>query len=108
MQQSSRRAPTWIGARLGLVLLCVAGLVTIAVPAQAVTSLTAFTLESETGDPIGGQSFTFTSSNATITATREDTAPPMTTNDRAHSLSPPPAAPPRGALATGSTHNTAE
>src|SRR3954452_9887434 len=109
MQQSSRRAPTWIGARLGLVLLCVAGLVTIAVPAQAVTSLTAFTLESETGDPIGGgQSFTFTSSNATITATGDDTALTMTTDDGTHSFSADLAAPTGGALTTGTTYSTAK
>src|SRR4051812_50200764 len=93
MQQSSRRAPTWIGARLGLVLLCVAGLVTIAVPAQAVTSLTAFTLESETGDPIGGERFTLPSPPTPTPPTAGGTPPTQPTKTRGPNHSPPPAPP---------------
>jgi hypothetical protein len=94
MQRSSRLAPARIGVCLGVVVLVVGGLIGVAAPAQAVTSLTAFTLDSEPGDIIGGgQTFTFTSTNATITATGDDTALTMTVSDGTHSFSADLAAP---------------
>jgi hypothetical protein len=50
----------------------IAGLIGVAAPAQAVVSLTAFTLDGEQGDSIGaGQSLVF--KNVAVTATGDDT-----------------------------------
>src|SRR5262245_53565392 len=108
MQQSFRLAPARIGARLGLIVLVVVGLIGVAVPAQAgVVSLTAFTVDSQAGDVIGGgQSFTFTSSNATITATGDDTALTMTTDEGTDHFSADLAAPTGGTLTVGTTYTT--
>ena len=107
MQRSSRLAPVRIGIRLGLVVFVVAGLIGVAAPAQAVTSLTAFTLDSEPGDIIGGgQTFTFTSTNATITATGDDTALTMTVSDGTHSFSADLAAPTGTTFTPGTTYPT--
>jgi len=107
MQHFSRSASARIGARLGLVVLVVAGLIGVAAPAQAVTSLTAFTLDSEPSDAIGGgQTFTFTSTNATITATGDDTALTMTVSDGTHDFSADLAAPTGGTLTAGTTYPT--
>jgi hypothetical protein len=107
MQHLSRLARAHIGVRLGLVVLVVAGLIGVAAPAQAGTSLTAFTLDSEPGDAIGGgQTFTFTSTNATISATGDDTALTMTVSDGTHDFSADLAAPTGGTLTTGTTYPT--
>ena len=107
MQHLSRLAPVRFGVRLGLVVLVVAGLIGVAAPAQAVTSLTAFTLDSEPGDVIGGgQTFTFTATNATITATGDDTALTMTVSDGTHNFSADLAAPTGATLTTGTTYAT--
>jgi hypothetical protein len=108
MCQSSPRALARIGARLGLAVLVVAGLIGVAVPAQAGVSLTAFTVDSEAGDVIGGgQSFTFTSNDATITATGDNTALTMTVDDGGtHAFSADLVAPTGGALTTGMTYTT--
>src|SRR5262245_17688768 len=108
MLQSSPLALARIGARLGLIVLVVAGLIGVAVPAHAVVSLTAFTVDSEAGDVVGGgQSFTFTSNNATITGTGDDTALTMTVDDGGtHSFSADLAAPTGGTLTAGTTYAT--
>jgi hypothetical protein len=80
--QSSRLAPARVGAWLAVAVLVVAALAGVAAPARAASGLTAFTVDSEAGDSIGaGQSVTFTSSNATITATGDDTALTMNVTD---------------------------
>ena len=107
MQPSSRLAPAPIVARLGLIVLVVAGLIGVAAPAQAVVSLTAFTIDSEPGDAIGaGQSFTFVPPADTVTATGDDTALTMTATDGTDDFSANLAAPTGGALITGTTYPT--
>jgi hypothetical protein len=72
-----------------------------------VTGITAFTVDSEAGDFIGaGRSFTFTSSNATITATGDDTALTMTVNDGTDHFAADVAAPTGGTLTAGTTYTT--
>jgi hypothetical protein len=104
MRQSFHFAP----ARLGLVVLFVAGLIGVAAPARAgAVGFTAFTLDSEVGDFIGdGQSYTFTSGNATIGATGDDTALTVTASDATHTFSADLAAPTGGALTEGMTYTT--
>jgi hypothetical protein len=108
MQEWSRLAPRRFGARLGLVVLVVAGLIGVGAPAQAAgPPFTAFTLDSETGDSIGaGHSFTFTDSNATITASGDDTALTMTVTDGTDSFSADLAAPTGSTLTAGNTYAT--
>src|SRR3954465_10089720 len=103
MQQSFR----FTFARLGLAVLFVVGLIGVARPAQAVVGFTAFTLDSEAGDFIGGgESFTFTSGNATIGATGDDTALTMTVSDGTHNFSADLLAPTGSTLTDGTTYTT--
>jgi hypothetical protein len=107
VQPSYPLTPARIAARLGLIVLVVAGLIGVAAPAQAVVSLTAFTLDSEPGDTIGaGQSLTFASLSATVTATGDDAALTMTATDGTHNFSADLAAPTGGTLAQGTTYPT--
>ena len=88
MQASSRLAPVRMAVRTGLAVLVIAGLIGVAAPAQAVVSLTAFTLDSEQGDSIGaGQSLVF--KNAAVTATGDDTALTVTADDGGRTTSWP-------------------
>lgn len=106
MLQSSRLAPLRVVVRLALGVLIIATLIGVAAPAQA-TGITAFTVDSEVGDAIGaGQSFTFTSSNATITATGDDTSLTMTVDDGTDHFAADLAAPTGGTLTTGTTYTT--
>jgi len=103
MQQSFR----FTFARLGLAVLFVVGLIGVARPAQAVVGFTALTLDSEAGDFIGGgESFTFTSGNATIGATGDDTALTMTVSDGTHNFSADLLAPTGSTLTDGTTYTT--
>src|ERR1051326_8679856 len=107
MPQSFRLAPVRAVAHLGFGILVVAGLLAVAGPAQALTGITAFTVDSEAGDSIGaGQSFTFTSTNATITATGDDTALTMTVTDGTDHFEADLAAPTGGSLTAGTTYST--
>ena len=79
MPQSSRSKPVRTASRLGLAVVVVAGFIGIALPAQAVVSTTAFTVDSQPGDSIGqGQTITMTSGDATISATGDATGIDMT------------------------------
>src|SRR3954471_21731366 len=94
MLHASRPAVVRVGVRLGIAVLVVAGLIAVVGPAEAVTSATAFSLDSEPGDAIGGgQAFTFTSGNATIAATGDDAAITMTVTDGTDNFSVKLAAP---------------
>jgi hypothetical protein len=106
MQPSSRLAPARIVARLGLIVLVVAGLIGVAAPAQA-AAVTAFTIDSEPGDAIGaGQSLVFASPGDTVTATGDDTALTMTATDGTDTFTADLAAPTGGALTPGTTYPT--
>src|SRR3954449_2987912 len=107
MLHASRPAVVRVGVRLGIAVLVVAGLIAVVGPAEAVTSVTAFALDSEPGDAIGGgQAFTFTSGNATIAATGDDTALTMTVSDGTHNFSADLSAPTGGTLTDGTTYTT--
>jgi len=107
MLHASRPAVVRVGVRLGIAVLVVAGLIAVVGPAEAVTSVTAFSLDSEPGDAIGGgQAFTFTSGNATIAATGDDAAITMTVTDGTDNFSAKLAAPTGGLLTEGTTYTT--
>ncbi|HEX3300233.1 MAG TPA: choice-of-anchor D domain-containing protein [Actinomycetota bacterium] len=107
MLQSSRLAPARVGAWLAVAVLVVAALAGVAAPARAASGLTAFTVDSEAGDSIAaGQSVTFTSSNATITATGDDTALTMNVTDGTDHFAADLAAPTGGALTAGTYTTT--
>jgi hypothetical protein len=93
--------------RLSLAVLVVAGVIGVAAPAQAIVSITAFTLDSQPGDYIGqGQTVTMTSSNATISATGDTSSIDVTAFSGSHSLEAVLAPPTGGALTTGTTYPT--
>jgi len=106
MPQFSRPKPIRTAPRIGLVLIVVAGFIGVAVPAQAVVSISAFTMDSQPGDYVGqGQTITLTSSDATISATGDATGIDMTAYG-AHSLEAVLAPPTGGALTAGTTYTT--
>ena len=106
MQPSSRLAPARMAVRTALAVLVIAGLIGVAAPAQAVVSLTAFTLDSEPGDSIGaGQSLVF--KNAAVTATGDDTTLTVTADDGGtHHFVAVLAAEIGGTLTAGTTYDT--
>jgi len=106
MPQSSRSKPVRTASRLGLAVVVVAGFIGIALPAQAVVSTTAFTVDSQPGDSIGqGQTITMTSGDATISATGDATGIDMTAFG-SHSFEAVLAPPTGGALTAGTTYPT--
>jgi hypothetical protein len=106
MQPSHRLAPARIAVRTALAVFVIAGLIGVAAPAQAIVSITAFTLDSEPGDSIGaGQSLVF--KNATVTATGDDTALTVTADDGGtHHFVAVLAAETGGTLTAGTTYDT--
>ncbi len=106
MQPSPPLAPARMSVRAGLAVLVIAGLIGVAAPAQAVVSLTAFTLDSEQGDSIGaGQSLVF--KNVAVTATGDDTTLTVTADDGGtHHFVAELAAETGGTLTAGTTYDT--